>query len=310
VSGTKVYGTDLNGSYNGGTNNTLISPRIDLAGITEARLRFWHWYDIYADGPPNSFDDAGWVEIQVEGISNPIYIQPIGGYTDVTDSINGEPLLEGTPVFGGQSVDWERVEFDLSQFAGKAIRIRFRIWNDVNELILNNITGAGWYLDDVEVSAPRYCHPAPSIAPAPPVALAQGSTVLAQVDGSGFRDGAVLSAGPGVTLSSITIEPPARISFIASAEPRTALGPRDIVVINPDGQTARLGAGLLVTFAPGRADLNGSGSVDVEDLNLLAPAFGTRDGDLGFNPAADLNGDGGVDGLDLALLAATFGLVI
>jgi len=307
VSGSRVYGTDLLGSYNGGTNSTLISPRIDLSSVTSARLRFWHWYDIYADEPPNSFDDSGWVEVAIEGINTPVYIEPIGGYTDLTDSVNGDPLVEGTPVFAGQSGDWELVEFDLTPFAGKAIRIRFRLWNDVNELILNNITGAGWYLDDVEVSTARFCHPSPALAPAPPITLTQGTTTTAQIDGSGFREGAIVTAGMGVTISSVVIQSATRISMSVAADALAAPGPRELKVVNPDGQIARLPDGVSVAFAVARADLNGSGAVDGADLMLLGAAFGTRDGDAGFDPAADLNADGNVDGVDLALLASVIG---
>ena len=44
-------------------------------------------------------------------------------------------------------------------------------------------------------------------------------------------------------------------------------------------------------------DVNGDGVLDESDLNAIQAAFGTSEGDPGFNPAADLTGDGQI-GLD------------
>lgn len=54
-------------------------------------------------------------------------------------------------------------------------------------------------------------------------------------------------------------------------------------------------------------DVNGDGSVDLADLSLLLEAFGTCDGDPGYNPAADFDGNGCVDLGDLSTLLEHFG---
>ncbi len=54
-------------------------------------------------------------------------------------------------------------------------------------------------------------------------------------------------------------------------------------------------------------DIDGSGRVDGADLVLLGIAFGSREGDSSYSPAADINEDGIVDGFDLAILADHFG---
>jgi len=55
-------------------------------------------------------------------------------------------------------------------------------------------------------------------------------------------------------------------------------------------------------------DIDGDGDVDLGDLATLLAAYGTCDGDPGYNLAADLDGSGCIDLLDLAALLANYGL--
>lgn len=54
-------------------------------------------------------------------------------------------------------------------------------------------------------------------------------------------------------------------------------------------------------------DLNKDGHVDIRDVVIVAIAFGTEEGDPGWDPRADVNGDGLVDIFDLVTLAIHFG---
>lgn len=54
-------------------------------------------------------------------------------------------------------------------------------------------------------------------------------------------------------------------------------------------------------------DLDGSGSVGLQDLSILLSSFGACDGEANFAPAADINGDGCVGLQDLATLLSNFG---
>jgi hypothetical protein len=54
-------------------------------------------------------------------------------------------------------------------------------------------------------------------------------------------------------------------------------------------------------------DINMDGKVNLEDLVLLANAYGSKPGDPNWNPAADINGQGKVDLADLVLLAENYG---
>lgn len=63
---------------------------------------------------------------------------------------------------------------------------------------------------------------------------------------------------------------------------------------------------LDVTITNG--DCDGNNVVDLGDFDIIAAAFGTTSGDIGFDPLADLNGDLTVDLGDFDILAAAFGL--
>ena len=63
--------------------------------------------------------------------------------------------------------------------------------------------------------------------------------------------------------------------------------------------------GVIKVVIPG--DLDGNGKVNILDAIRLAGAFGTKPGDINWNPNADINGDGKVNILDAIKLAGTFG---
>jgi hypothetical protein len=54
-------------------------------------------------------------------------------------------------------------------------------------------------------------------------------------------------------------------------------------------------------------DMNQDGSINIFDFALLASAYGTGNGEPGYDGRADLNGDERVDIFDFALLASNYG---
>jgi hypothetical protein len=54
-------------------------------------------------------------------------------------------------------------------------------------------------------------------------------------------------------------------------------------------------------------DINGDGTVNLADLVLLANTYGSKVGDLNYNPEADFNNDGKINLLDLVTLASRYG---
>jgi hypothetical protein len=124
--GMDVGATVLGGNYPDHTRSRLVSPPIDLpaAGLgEEIVLRFWHWFAIHGT-------DEGQVQVAEE-------VSP-GVWTDWTTL--------ATHVVA--SAVWTNTLVDLSAFAGKTVRIAFRL----NQDQVFQGTNAGWYVDLVTVA--------------------------------------------------------------------------------------------------------------------------------------------------------------
>ncbi len=122
--------------------NFLDSPPVDLRGMATAQLSFWHRMLSEVDW------DGGFVQVQREG--EPDWC-----------SLTQEEMMEGTPFVtlstGNPSgavpgwsgnIPWEKVTFDLSEFLGQRIVVRFRMESDDNT---DAGEGDGWYIDDISV---------------------------------------------------------------------------------------------------------------------------------------------------------------
>ena len=115
--GTNCVGTVLNGVYPPGVDSRLISPEFVVPTTSEnPRLRFWHWFSIYAKDPAR-------VEISLGG----------GAWTPLS-----EPFEGNSP--------WTRASFDLRPFAGQLAQIAFHFQSDPDLDI-----AAGWYIDEVTI---------------------------------------------------------------------------------------------------------------------------------------------------------------
>jgi bacillopeptidase F len=117
ASGEKVYATNLAGNYDNSANMTLVMPPIDLpAG--DAFLQFENWYDLETNY------DYGTVFVS-------------------TDQQNWTQLLR----VNGKTTSWTNQELNLSNYSGQRIYIGFNVTSD------GSVQKAGWYLDDVKLSA-------------------------------------------------------------------------------------------------------------------------------------------------------------
>ncbi|MBI3448371.1 MAG: S8 family serine peptidase [Acidobacteria bacterium] len=303
-SGALVWGTDLTGQYEAGSDQTLISPEIDLRQASSATLTFWHYYDIFAIGSPNAEDDGAWVEVETPTSTSPVYIKPVGGYPNTIDRDSNPPIAPGSGVYAGRTGAWRKAVFDLSPFAGTTIRLGFRLRSDV----LGGGVGFGWYIDDVDVTEPEACFPAPRLSSVAAAALGQGASGGAvELRGAGFRDPITLDAGPGVSFRSVKTPAADSVTALVDVDPGAPATSRALTLTNPDGQSATLASALVIAPDRRRADVNGSGAVDADDLAAIVAAFGSFAGEPRYRAPADLNADGAVDGIDLAILASVFG---
>jgi hypothetical protein len=108
------------GSYSDDQDVSLTSPLLDLSGMANVSLRFWHIFDL-EDG----FDD-GHVEWSTDG---------------------GSTWTREASFSGEDQTTWTEVSMDLPALAGENAHIRFRLITDVS------LTHDGWHVDDVEVRA-------------------------------------------------------------------------------------------------------------------------------------------------------------
>jgi hypothetical protein len=114
-SGTRVWGTDLDGEYDANQISFLETPAFDLPEGSRPRLRFFRWFQA------QTCCDLSRLIVSVDG----------GQFTFI------EPfLLEGSPGV------WEEIRVDLYEFAGHNVRFRFELRSGARP------QGRGLYIDD------------------------------------------------------------------------------------------------------------------------------------------------------------------
>jgi archaellum component FlaG (FlaF/FlaG flagellin family) len=114
-----VWNYDTGGSNSG----SLVSPPIDLTGLSEAALSFWYWYETEDQG---SAWDQRWVLISVDG-----------GPPEPLEQLSEDDMNT-----------WQRHTADLSSYVGHSVQIIF--FFDTIDEIANDYEG--WYVDDVTVT--------------------------------------------------------------------------------------------------------------------------------------------------------------
>ncbi len=131
-------------------DDRLISPPLRIS--TNTRLTFWHrfFFEPSFDGgvlEVTSDGGATWQDIAAAGGS---FVS--GGYNGTIDPAFGSPIA-GRASWTGFSEfinAMTEVEVDLTAFAGSEIRLRWRLAQD--PFVQGSIPGAGWWVDDIEVS--------------------------------------------------------------------------------------------------------------------------------------------------------------
>jgi MYXO-CTERM domain-containing protein len=125
----------------------LVSPTVDVAPTGNLVISFRHRYDLEASN--NVFYDGAVLEMQVVGTAGWMDIgtlasQPYDGTLAPSPSANP---LRGRPAWSGKSPGYPaytQVNVNLgADYAGKRIRIRFRLGGD------NAVAHKGWELDDI-----------------------------------------------------------------------------------------------------------------------------------------------------------------
>ncbi len=137
-----------NAYYSGIKNsaNESAITSIDLLNIpkgSEIKLEFDTWYDIE--------QDWDYASVQVKDSKEGGFVS-ISGNITTTDNPNDDTpndLTDRNPGYGitGKSNEWIKAEFDLSQYAGRSISLKFYFWSDTNT------PNTGIFIDNIKVTA-------------------------------------------------------------------------------------------------------------------------------------------------------------
>ena len=103
-----------------------------------------------------------------------------------------------------------------------------------------------------------------------------------------FGDGSSPSTGCVITHSYIS----------------TGTYPVTLSVTDNEGSTTTASSSIVVVSNP---DFDGSGCVDIRDIARVAFRFGTKVGDVLYNPLYDMNNDGTIDIVDVVVVASNYG---
>jgi hypothetical protein len=130
----------------------------------------------------------------------------------------------------------------------------------------------------------------------------RGTQPMLRLVGSNLQSGARVSFGSGITTLSVSLAL-GDLNVRAGVPVLAAPGPRTTVVTNPDGG---IGSAMdLVTIAR-TPDVNADCRVDAFDLNELARAWNSSNGDVAYTNVIDFDGDGTVGPDDLTIFVKFF----
>ena len=196
-------------------------------------LTFWHQH--YFEG---SFDGSV-LELSIDGGEAWQDLGPhitANGYNGTINTSYDNPL-GGRSAWVGDLTRWTQVEVDLSSFAGHSVLIRWRIGCD------GGIGDEGWYIDDVQISAPLPASGPPTLSAVQPNAGSPDVRTTVIITGASFRPEVVAMLNDTV-LSNVTYIDAATLSAVVPAG--LSPGTCDLTVINGDCQSATLSDAYLV----------------------------------------------------------------
>jgi hypothetical protein len=118
--------------------------------------------------------------------------------------------------------------------------------------------------------------PGPVLATVRPDQAVQGQTLKAVVSGRGFKAGATLDFGPGVTVNRVVWLSPVALAASLTLDPAAALGPRTVTETNPGGAPATLPAAFeVVGPAPPMVTLQAPSNGALVKGDLISSATAT-----------------------------------
>lgn len=114
-------------------DNSMVTT-VDLTNAQTAELKFKTWYDIE--------QDWDYASVQVKDVDSNEWIAIQGNITTAEDPYEQNPGHGIT----GTSDGWTDGVFDLSEYKGKKIELKFNYWTDVA------VSHSGFYVDDINIT--------------------------------------------------------------------------------------------------------------------------------------------------------------
>ena len=221
----------------------------DDSGITDSRLRnlgpvtigagseitFWHRYAFEGtayDGAVLEISTNGggtWTDLGAFITSN--------GYNGTISTSFSNPLA-GRQAWTGDLTNWTQVTVNLSSFAGEEALIRWRLGCD------SSVGDTGWYIDDVQITAPLPPNPAPTLVSITPSSGSNDVPTSIVITGTNFIGSPALMMGD-TWLISVTLVSSTTIEAVVPAG--LPLGVYDLTIFNGDCQEAVLEGSFEVT---------------------------------------------------------------
>ena len=160
AAGTGCFKTDLDGPYEANSSQDLVSPPISLAGRTGPIFASWEMWHQVEDA---DFDHAT-VTVEEDGGANA---------RTLFTWLGANPYIALPPRTLRYGIGWSTHRADVSDYAGKTIRLRFHLDSDPD------VQFAGVAIDDVRVEQPKPGATAPVVDPAPETANVPPATTPA-----------------------------------------------------------------------------------------------------------------------------------
>ena len=166
-----------------------------------------------------------------------------------------------------------------------------------------NDTGAQLLAQTVFNAIRSNISPSGQSAPSIPSSPATTATV-----GQAYSYQATTGGNPTPTLSlssapsGMSINGSGLITWIPNAS-----GNVSVTVTASNGLSPNATQSFTISVTRKLGDVNGDGTVNATDRNLVSGQFGRRSSDAGWNVNADSNGDGRIDASDLSLLLRNLG---
>ncbi|MBN1657805.1 MAG: IPT/TIG domain-containing protein [Anaerolineae bacterium] len=203
----------------------------------DSALSFWHRYQFEG----TSYDGSV-LEISTNGSTWTdlgAYITQ-GGYNGTISTSYSNPL-GGRQAWTGDLSTWTEVVVDLGAWAGQSVYLRWRFGADIS------LGDTGWYIDDVEITAPMAPSPAPGLLEIVPDHGGAMQPVPVEIHGSGFLDTPSARLGDTWLLSVTMVSTTTLTAVVPAGMPG---GPHDLVLYNGDCQQVMMPDAYTVDVQP------------------------------------------------------------